>query len=181
MAVGRLSKKNGPRLSKKMWEVRKTLLFFHVASFIYRRSRPDSHLRCWNDGARIPVIGVIPYEAGSWIMLAWCPCCNAGFGQLSDPDYGWSDALTYWYDARNRCYRASLTDNARLSVRPIEDRLNDLIAKVENGVPSHLTSLTGYMDIEDAPEPVPPPDSLWDGWMEGFEPGALARTREWRR
>jgi hypothetical protein len=90
------------KLSTKMWEVRKTLLFYHAANFIYWRSRPKSRLSCRNDGATILVIGVIPYDAGSWIMLAWCRFCEVGFGQLSDPDYGWSDALTFWYNAYER-------------------------------------------------------------------------------
>jgi hypothetical protein len=45
------------KLSKKMWEVRKTLLFYHVASFVYWRSRPISRLPCRNDGGLMPVRG----------------------------------------------------------------------------------------------------------------------------
>jgi hypothetical protein len=176
------------KLSRKMWEVRKTLLFYHVASFVYSRSRPWSHLSCLNDGGTIPVIGVIPYDASSWIMLAWCWCCKVGFGQLSDPGYGWSDALTFRYDSRKRSYRASLAVNwqsphrkAALIVPHIEERLNDLIVADENGVPRHVSAAAGQMDIEDAPVPVEPPASLWDGWMTGFEPGVLSRTPSWRR
>ena len=171
------------KLSKKMWEVHKILLIYHVMSFIYWRSRPQ--VNCQNDGTRTQEIGLIPYEAGFWIMLGWCPFCQVGFGQLSDPLYGWGDALKFWYDADSRSYRASLTDTDRvgLNVRRVEDRLNKLIESDQNGVPTRLTSVAGQMDIEDAPVPVAPPASLWDGWMEGFEPGFLASAsaRDWRR
>src|SRR5262249_34789 len=89
-------------LSPKMWEVRKTLLFQHVATFLYGRSRPMSSLSCLNDGGTIEVIGVIPYETGSWIAIAWCRFCGLGFGELSDKLYGWSHALTFRYAAAER-------------------------------------------------------------------------------
>jgi hypothetical protein len=174
-------------LNKKLWEVRKTLLSYHVTSFVYWRSRPKSSLTCRNDGGRVPVIGVIPYDAGSWIMLTWCYFCKEGYGELSDPDYGWSAALMFWYDTDTRSYRASLRPTwhwphkeVALSVPCIEERLNHLIVADQNGVPRHLSPGAWQMQIEDAPVPVEPPLSLWDGWMTGFEPGVLARRPGWR-
>jgi hypothetical protein len=175
------------KLSRKMWEVRKTLLFYHVASFVYWRSRPWSHLICFNDGGSIPVIGVIPYDAGSWIMLAWCWYCKVGFGRLSDPDYGWSEALTFRYDSRERSYRASLIDDLHwprtkraLNVPRVGERLDELIVIGRGGVPGRVRSAAGPMPVEDAPVPVEPPASLWDGWMTGFQPGVLSRRPGWR-
>jgi hypothetical protein len=171
------------KLSEKIWEVHKTLLSYHVASFVYDRSKLPSYLRCRNDGAQIRVIGVIPYDADVWIALAWCKYCKVGFGQLSNPLYGWRDAVKFTYDVERRTYRASLTGSRELSVARIEDRLNEVIVPDQNGVPGDLASLATPMDIEDTPVPVEPPASLWDGWLEGFEPGFLAKAsaRDWRR
>jgi hypothetical protein len=176
------------KLGEKMWEVRKTLLSYHVTGFVYWRSRPVSHLSCRNDGGGIRVLGVIPYETGSWLMLAWCRFCKEGIGLLSDPGYGWSDALTFRYDDRKRSYRASLTPAWRwphrkvvLSVPRIEERLNDLIVADQDGVPRLVSPAAGQKDIEDAPVPVEPPATLWDGWMTGFAPGVLSRRCSWRR
>jgi hypothetical protein len=175
------------KFNKKMWEVRKTLLFYHVAEFVYWRSRPYSAMSCRNDGATIPVIGLIPYQPGSWIALGWCSWCKVGFGMLSDALYGWSDALTFWYDADERSYRVSPMNDARwpcrgveLIVGRVEDRLNELIVADRHGVPAHVSSEAGQMEIGEVPHPGYLPASLWDGWMTGFKPGVLTGKRRWR-
>ena len=153
-----------------------------------RKTRtPISRSRCGNDRGLMPVLGVIPYEAGSWIMLTSCWYCNEGSGELSDPDYGWSDAVTFWYDSDERSYRASLAVNwrwphrkAALIVPRVEERLNNLIVADENAVPRNVSAAAGQMDIEDASVPVEPPASFWDGWMTRFEPGVLSRRPSWR-
>ena len=176
------------KLNRQMWEVRKTLLFYHVASFVYWRSRPPSMMSCLNDGGKILVIGLIPYETGSWIALRWCFFCKVGFGELSDKDYGWSDAVTFWYDADERSYRTSQTNNGHwphkkveLNLGRIEARLNELIVTDQYGRPTHVSPEAGHMEIEDVPpEPGKLPASLWDGWMTGFKPGVLSGERDWR-
>jgi hypothetical protein len=145
-------------------------------------------MSCHNDGGTIRVFGLIPYETGSWIALAWCVHCKVGFGMLSDKDYGWSDALTFWYDADQRSYRASPTNNVHWPRKPveldigrIEDRLNELIVTNPYGVPTHVSPEAGQMEIEDVPAPEVLPTSLWDGWMTGFAPGVLSGERSWRQ
>jgi hypothetical protein len=167
------------RLGERMWDVRLTLLFHHVATFVYQRSRPVPSLVCLNDGSTIGVIGVIPYETDSWISLAWCHCCRIGVGAVSNKLYGWACALTFRYEAGS--YRVSPLDGARLDFGLIEDRLNRWIAAGREGAPTAVSPEAGPMEIEDVPVPASLPASLWDGWMTGFKPGALSGKRDWRQ
>jgi hypothetical protein len=168
------------KLNRKMWEVRKTMLFYHVASFVYFRSRPLSLLSCPNDGGEVPVFGLIPYEDGSWIALAWCVCCKLGLGAFSDKDYGWGwyGGFTFRLDVEEESYRVSPTNS--LNVGSIEYSLNTLIVTNRHGVPTGVNSVAGQMEIEDVPDPGELPASLWDGWMTGFKPGVLSGERDWR-
>jgi hypothetical protein len=175
------------KLNRKMWEVRKTLLFYHVSSFIYSRSRPPTVVSCAFDGGTIVVFGLIPYENGSWIALAWCVYCKVGFGQFSNKDYGWGDAITFWYEPDNQSYRAAQTNvvhwpyrRIELNIELIEERLNKLIVIGRDGMPTGVAPEAGLMQIDDVPEPEELPASLWDGWMTGFAPGVLSGERSWR-
>ncbi len=126
-------------------------------------------------------MGGIPYDATSWIALAWCRFCGVGFGELSNRDYGWSDALVFRYDSNKLSYRVSLHNGVRLNVERLEANLNTIIEADPHGKPIGLAPEARQMKIEDVPIPPELPASLWDGWMTGFEPGVLSAKRKWRQ